>query len=107
VRRQSSKARAVASERSEIRLSLHAHRGPYCEACPTLRPREEPNAWTDMHEMLTRGRGGSPTDTTNILCLCRDCHHWVTVNPKAATELGFMRSRTAEEHAAKFRIGTP
>ncbi|ASR83968.1 HNH endonuclease [Arthrobacter phage Shrooms] len=104
MRRQSSKARKVASERSEIRLSLHALRGPYCEACGTLRPHEDPSPWTDMHEVLSRGRGGDPTDPENILCLCRWCHHWVTVNPKAATELGLLRGRTASEHVAKFRI---
>lgn len=107
MRRQSSKARAVASERSEQRQALLAHRGPYCEACPTLRPREEARPWSDVHEVLSRARGGSPTDTENQMCLCRDCHSWITVNPKQATELGFMRSRSAEEHASLFRIGTP
>jgi hypothetical protein len=103
MRRQSVRARKVAQERSEARLQLHAHRGPYCEACPTLRPREEPNPWTDVHEVLTRGRGGSATDTDNQLCLCRPCHHWITVNPAEAEALGFMRARSAAEHRALFR----
>lgn len=101
------KARGVAAERREIRLQLHAHRGPYCEACPALRPHEEENPWTDMHEVLTRGRGGDPTDPGNIMCLCSPCHKWVTEHPREATELGLMRARTAEEHAGLFRLARP
>lgn len=60
-----------------------------------------------MHEILTRGRGGDPTDAENILCLCRACHKWVTEHETAARALGLVRARTAEEHAATFRISPP
>lgn len=103
------KARAVSAERKDIRLSLHAHRGPYCQGCPVTpvgRP-HDPRPWTDMHEILTRGRGGDPTDPENILCLCRECHVWVTTHELEARALGLVRARTAEEHAALFRVGAP
>lgn len=102
------KARRVSAERKDIRLSLHAHRGPYCQGCPvTPVGAEDPRPWTDMHEVLTRGRGGDPTDEANILCLCRPCHKWVTEHETAARALGLVRARTAEEHADTFRISTP
>lgn len=98
------KARRVSEARKDIRLSLHAARGPYCQACPVLRPAEEPAPWTDMHEVLSRGRGGDPTDPENILCLCRPCHHWVTVNPADATEAGLLRAMSVDEFAVRYRI---
>jgi hypothetical protein len=59
--------------------------------------------WTDLHEVLSRGRGGDPTDPENILALCREHHHQITVNPEWAESLGLSRSRTAEEHRALYR----
>lgn len=51
-----------------------------------------------MHEVLTRARGGDPTDKSNILCLCRQCHQWVTTHETEARALGLVRAMTAEEH---------
>lgn len=99
MRRQSSKARKIADTRREQRFMLLADRGSACEICKT-----EP--WTDVHEILSRGRGGDPTDTTQQLCLCRACHHEVTTNPTWAEEHGYARSRTAEEHHAAYRPWT-
>lgn len=103
------KARDIAAERREIRLSLHAHRGPYCEGCPVTPVGDvhDPRPWTDLHEVLTRGRGGDPTDPGNILCLCRECHRWVTEHEVQARALGLVRARTAEEHAELFRLARP
>lgn len=56
-----------------------------------------------MHEILSRGRGGSPTDPENILCLCRGCHSFITTHPAWAEEKGWSRSRTAHEHQMLFR----
>jgi hypothetical protein len=47
----------------------------------------------DVHEMLTRARGGSIVDESNVLALCRSCHDWIHANPKRATELSFLRSQ--------------
>lgn len=102
------KARRVSAERKDIRLSLHAHRGPYCEGCHLTPVGSDPaRPWSDMHERLTRGRGGDPTDPENIVCLCSPCHVWVTTHETAARALGLVRARTAEEHADTFRISTP
>lgn len=99
-----SKARAIAATRQQIRLSLHAARGPYCEACPSTPVGTSPaRPWSEMHEILTRGRGGDPTDPANILCLCADCHRWITTHELEARALGLVRARTAEEHNTLFR----
>lgn len=61
---------------------LAAH--PRCKRCDT-------NASTDIHEIKTRARGGSITDPDNCVALCRPCHTWVTDNPKAAHEDGWLK----------------
>jgi hypothetical protein len=107
MRQQSAKARSNGVTRKRLQWSLLAERGAFCEGCATtpVGIRDEPRPWSDMHEILTRARGGSPIDPENILLLCRDCHHWVTTHETAARELGLVRGRTAEEHQAAFRIG--
>lgn len=99
------KARAVTSERAVIRWQLLAARGAHCQGCPvTPVGAPEPRLWSDLHEILTRGRGGDPTDPENILCLCRECHRWVTEHEVEARALGLVRARTAAEHEALFRL---
>jgi hypothetical protein len=46
---------------------------------------------SDIHEPLTRGRGGSITDPANTVALCRPCHDWIHGNPLAATGLGLLK----------------
>jgi len=43
----------------------------------------------DVHEILTRARGGSILDPENVLALCRDCHTFITINPGFSQEHGF------------------
>lgn len=45
---------------------------------------------TDVHEILTRGRGGSIYEPDNCLSLCRSCHTYITDNPRWAEENGFI-----------------
>jgi 5-methylcytosine-specific restriction endonuclease McrA len=45
---------------------------------------------TDVHEILTRARGGSITDAENCIALCRGCHNFVTVNTKWGERHGFV-----------------
>lgn len=99
------KARGIAETRGLVRLELLAARGPYCQGCPVTPVGKpgEPRPWTDMHEVLTRARGGDPTDPGNILCLCRECHKWVTEHETQAREMGLVRARTAAEHAENLR----
>ena len=47
----------------------------------------------ELHEPLTRARGGSILDPANTVAVCRSCHDWIHVNPAAATDLGLLRSR--------------
>lgn len=48
----------------------------------------------DVHEPLTRARGGSITDAANMVPLCRDCHDEITFRPESelawAYELGLL-----------------
>lgn len=104
MRRQSSTARRTATARKTIRWELLAERGAACEGCPLTPAGTTPaRLWVDLHEVLTRGRGGDPTDKENILCLCRECHHFITVNPEWAEANGMMRNRSAEEHQRLFK----
>jgi len=49
----------------------------------------------DVHEPLTRARGGSITDPANMAPLCRECHDAVTFRPDSelgwAYEIGLLR----------------
>lgn len=42
---------------------------------------------TDMHHRRNRSQGGE-WHPANIVHLCRDCHRWVTNNPKDAEAVG-------------------
>lgn len=46
----------------------------------------------DVHEVKTRGRGGSILNEDNLLDSCRPCHDWIGANPKLALELGLVKS---------------
>jgi 5-methylcytosine-specific restriction protein A len=59
---------------------------PVCERCHQARSE-------DVHELLSRARGGSILDESNLAALCRPCHTWVTTHPTAATAEGWLRSR--------------
>jgi len=44
---------------------------------------------SDVHEIMTRARGGSILMEDNVLALCRHCHTFVTENPAFSQEHGF------------------
>lgn len=56
---------------------------PVCQRCSADRSQ-------DIHEIKSRARGGSITDMENLVALCRNCHSWVTQNPEAAHEQGWL-----------------
>lgn len=98
------KREAVARARAALRVTLGVSRGPWCEACPkTPVGTTPPRPWGQMHEVLTRGRGGSPTDPENILCVCEPCHSWITTHETDARAAGLVRNNTGLEHRAKYR----
>jgi len=45
----------------------------------------------DIHEPLSRARGGSILDPDNALAVCRYCHNWIHANPAMATESGLLK----------------
>jgi hypothetical protein len=47
---------------------------------------------TEVHEVLTRARGGSILDKDNCVPLCHSCHSYITLHPKEAVEEGFMKN---------------
>lgn len=58
---------------------------PFCQRC--LQSRSQ-----DIHELKSRARGGSITDESNLVALCRECHTWVTINPLLAKEQGWLKN---------------
>jgi len=47
----------------------------------------------ELHEPLTRARGGSILDPANTVAICRSCHDWVHDHPEAATKIGLLRTK--------------
>jgi len=47
----------------------------------------------DVHEVLTRARGGDLLDVQNLLAVCRVCHGWIHDHPHDAGLLGLLASR--------------
>lgn len=48
-------------------------------------------AASDMHEPLTRARGGSISDESNALALCHHCHMWIHNHPAKSLEMGWLK----------------
>ena len=83
--KRSKKMEAKYVERRKLVARLLEER-PVCQKCLAARS-------TEIHEVLTRARGGSILEEDNCLALCHECHSWVTDHPKLATEAGLMASR--------------
>lgn len=81
--------------RSEKMKATYKERRPLVERLLRERPRcqfEECNdRSTEIHEVVTRARGGSILDESNCMALCHDHHAYITVNPKWAQENGYMK----------------
>ena len=95
LRAMSRKRRKVQVLRREMVRDELARR-ELCEAAAVIRqagyqPRCQGLA-VELHEPLTRARGGSILDPANTVAICRSCHDWIHVNPAAATDLGLLRS---------------
>jgi 5-methylcytosine-specific restriction endonuclease McrA len=57
---------------------------PVCERCDAARS-------TDIHEVVSRARGGSILDPSNLVALCRQCHSFITQNPLVAHAEGWSK----------------
>ena len=88
--------------RTFVREQLQAR--PNCEAGPIISEyyqhagkRENwiqyrcNNQSVDIHEPLTRARGGSIVEIDNSIAVCRMCHDWIHHNPQVATDLHLLK----------------
>ena len=78
----SKRAKAKVAARRALVKRLLLER-PVCQACHKARS-------TDVHERITRARGGSILDPSNCLAICRRCHDWIHDHPKEALERGLL-----------------
>ena len=65
-----------------VALLLEEH--PICQRCGS-------NPSVDVHEVVSRARGGSILDRRNCVVICRSCHIWIGLNPAKATEEGWLK----------------
>lgn len=91
-----SKKRAkVNRERTKVTKQVLAA-NPRCQAGQAIRPHDTKHkchGWAvDIHEPLTRARGGSIVDPSNMVAVCRACHDWIHNNPATATTAGLLVS---------------
>lgn len=84
LRPRSAKRIAQALARAALVARVLSER-PVCEVCGQERS-------TEVHEPLSRGRGGSHLDEANTLAVCRRCHHDVIHDhPEEAHRRGLLR----------------
>jgi hypothetical protein len=94
LRRVSLKRQRVNRERREL-VRRELTKRPRCEA-GRLTPAPCGGRSVDIHEPLTRARGGSILDPANTVAVCRACHDWIHTHPESATRLGLLTSNRPE-----------
>lgn len=99
MRFRSRKREAMYRQRRPLVAALLAER-PICERCGT-------NPSDDVHEVVSRARGGSILDRSNLVCLCRSCHTWLTDHPAAAVGEGFSAHSWDRDRWTTEREGMP
>jgi hypothetical protein len=83
--RQQSKKRQAENRKRRTVVRVTFGDQPMCAAPDCTRLAD------DIHEPLTRARGGSITDPTNMAPLCRPCHTEITdEQPEWAYEVGLL-----------------
>lgn len=55
---------------------------------------------TEIHEVLSRARGGSILDESNCRALCHEHHRYITDHPLEAERLGLSKRRWPKEQGA-------
>ncbi len=92
--KQSAKRKTEQAARRKLVTRL-LHERPRCQAGPLIiaeQPGFRCGGWSvDIHEPLTRARGGSILDEDNAIALCRLCHDWIHEHPEPATRLGLLQ----------------
>jgi 5-methylcytosine-specific restriction endonuclease McrA len=88
--------RREASARAKVRADVIARDGR-CMAVARGAPGrcwfspDHPNL--DVHEVVSRARGGDHLDPGNCVAVCRGHHGWIGSHPDEATALGLLASR--------------
>ena len=81
-----SKKRAAENRRRRALIARMQEDGrPSCVNCGA--PAE------DLHELLSRARGGSISDPANCVPICRPCHTYATEHPIEAEKLGLSKRK--------------
>jgi hypothetical protein len=78
---------ALEDERKRLRRR-YLDANPFCQMRVTATCRRRAREATDVHEIVSRGRGGSFVDQANFLGACRWCHQIVTNFPAFAEAIG-------------------
>lgn len=95
MRRRSPKQEALYRERRPFVERILGER-PWCEACPVFAGHDGKRVYArrpsqDVHELVRRSQGGSITDDSNVLAVCRPCHERIGRHPGLAFDLGLAR----------------
>jgi hypothetical protein len=89
IRRVSAKRAAENRQRRAMVDDLFKGEQPLCVVWVARQP-DWCTAWADdLHEPLTRARGGSITDPDNAVPLCRACHDLITFKPESELEWAY------------------
>lgn len=95
LKQRSDKRVAEDREREKAKVVVRQRARGGCEAAPSIAMLYGHDGCAgpfDFHEVLTRARGGSITDPTNILMVCRKHHDWITTHPEMAAAVSLVRN---------------
>ena len=67
---------------------------PWCQRCYEAFPETQSfvNRSTEVHEVISRARGGDILEEDNCRALCHECHMWIHAHPRQATLDGWLKS---------------
>ena len=92
--RSKKKQREYVERRKLVKRMLEER--PYCEACPIWASHDGEGSYVrsgsvDIHELKRRSQGGSITDESNCMAVCRRCHDRIGQEPQLAVDLGLAK----------------
>jgi 5-methylcytosine-specific restriction endonuclease McrA len=92
--RSKKKQREYVERRKLVKRMLEER--PYCEACPVFAEHDGAGSYVrngsvDIHELKRRSQGGSITDESNCMAVCRRCHQRIGDRPQLAVDLGLAK----------------
>lgn len=99
IRPRSAKRVAEDREREKAKEVVRERARGQCEAAHaiwSIEPDIRCGGRFEFHEVLTRARGGSISDPTNLLMTCTAHHRFITEHPVEAASLGLVRNSWTE-----------